>query len=82
MKRYTVALVRERLAQALDEATRGVPVIIERKGIRYRLTRELPKRRRKVRRPRLEIIDPSIAAGQWTWEWTPAGLRFRGRRRA
>ena len=32
MKRYTVAQVRERLASALDEVERGVPVVIERRG--------------------------------------------------
>ena len=31
-KRYTVAAVRERLADALDEAEKGIPVIIERRG--------------------------------------------------
>jgi len=38
MKRYTVALVRERLAEALDEAERGEPLFIERKGIRVKLS--------------------------------------------
>ncbi len=35
VKRYTVAQVRERLASALDEVERGVPVVIERRGVRY-----------------------------------------------
>lgn len=82
MKKYTVALVRERLADALDEADRGLPVIIERRGVRYRLARELPRRRRTVRAPRLDVLDRSIVEGQWTWDQTAAGLRFRGRRRA
>ena len=35
VKRYTVAQVRERLASALDEVERGVPVgVIERRGVR------------------------------------------------
>lgn len=54
---------RERLAEALDEAERGTPVAIERRGIRYRLTRELPKRRRSVRAPRLDVLDQSVAEG-------------------
>jgi len=82
MKRYTVSVVRERLAEALDEADRGVPVIIERKGVRYRLTVEKPVSRRKSRRQAyIEILDPAVARGLWTWEWTPRGLAFRGRRR-
>ena len=82
MKRYTVALVRERLAEALDEAERGVPVIIERKGVRYRLSVDAPKPSRKARRPLIEILDRRVADGHWTWDLTSAGLRFRGKRRA
>ena len=35
-----VSAGRERLSDALDEAQRGIPVIIARKGVRYRLTVE------------------------------------------
>jgi hypothetical protein len=80
MKRYTVALVRERLAEALDEAERGVPVLIERKGVRYRLTREDPPRRQAARRSRIETVDSAVADGQWTWDVTATGARFRKRR--
>ena len=83
MKRYTVATVRERLAEALDEADKGVPVIIERRGVRYRLSVEQSRRSRKAgRKPAIEILDPAVAEGQWTWDWSPAGLKFKpGRRR-
>jgi hypothetical protein len=78
-----VAVVRERLAEALDEADKGVPVIIERRGVRYRLTLDKPAARPRARRKsRLEDIDPAILDGQWTWNWAPGGLRFRARRRA
>ena len=81
MKRYTVGLVRERLAEALDEADRGVPVVIERRGVRYTLTVERPKRKRKTRRPILTVLDDAVAEGQWTWDTTAkGGVRFRGRR--
>ena len=80
MKTYKVAVVRERLAEALDQAERGVPVFIERKGVRYRLTVDQPARRRKVaRRPKIDMLDPAVARGQWTWETGTTGLRFRGR---
>ena len=85
MKRYTVSRVRERLSEALDEADKGVPIIIERKGVRYRLAVENPAsaRKAKARQPHIEILDPAVADGQWTWDWTPdAGLKFRGKRRA
>jgi hypothetical protein len=81
MKRYTVSLVRERLSEALDEADRGVPVIIERKGVRYRLAVDKPARGGRTRQPLIEILDPAVADGQWTWAWTSRGLRFRGKQR-
>ena len=83
MKCYTVSLVRERLAEALDDADRGVPVVIERRGVRYRLVREQTKTAKRRRRaPAIEILDPAVTEGQWTWDWHPAGLRFRPRRKS
>lgn len=80
VKRYTVSQVRERLSDALDEAEKGVPVVIERKGVRYRLTVEKLHKPAARRRSRIEILHPAIEAGQWTWDWTPNGLSFRDTR--
>ena len=80
MKRYTVALVRERLAEALDEAERGEPVVIERKGVRYRLSLDTTKPRRTRRASRIEVVDPAVTEGKWTWDWTATGVRFRARK--
>ncbi len=77
MKRYTVAQVRERLAAALDEVERGVPVVIERRGVRYVLTVEARKSRPARRQSVIETIDPAVADGQWTWASTSRGLRFK-----
>jgi len=54
--------VRERLSVALDEAERGDPVIIERRGVRYQLmlAPEAKKRRGKGM-SRIEILDPSVS---------------------
>lgn len=83
MKRYSVSAVRERLSRALDEAQRGVAVIIERKGVRYRLSVEAAGARRQSRHsPRIVILDPAVAEGRWTWEWAARGLRFRSGRRS
>jgi hypothetical protein len=79
VKMYTVATLRRRLADALDETERGVPVIIERRGVRYRLSVETATPRRRVPQSIIEIVDPAVADGQWTWEWTTAGLRFHDR---
>jgi antitoxin (DNA-binding transcriptional repressor) of toxin-antitoxin stability system len=80
-RRYTVAQVRERLADALDEAERGVPVIIERHGVRYALTKiaRTPTAGRR-RRPRIEVLDDTVSDGQWSWNWSPKGLKFRATR--
>jgi antitoxin (DNA-binding transcriptional repressor) of toxin-antitoxin stability system len=78
MKKYGVAMVRERFSQVLDEALAGEPVFIERNGVTYRLTVEKPKK--PVRRKSyFEILDPAVEAGQWTWDWSPGKLRFRSR---
>jgi antitoxin (DNA-binding transcriptional repressor) of toxin-antitoxin stability system len=80
VKRYTVAQVRDRLASALDEAASGVPVLIERRGVRFRLTVEpRPARARRARRG-IVAVDPAVDAGQWRWTWSPKGLAFKARR--
>jgi antitoxin (DNA-binding transcriptional repressor) of toxin-antitoxin stability system len=82
MKRYTVAHVRERLSDALDEAEKGVEIFIERRGTRFRLTLAQPKAKRATtRKPRIEVLDPAVADGQWSWSWTARGLRFKPRKR-
>ena len=81
-KRYTVAQARERLASALDDAERGVPVIIERRGIRYRLSLASDERPRRARRlARIKVVDPAIDAGEWSWNWSGRALTFRPRRK-
>jgi antitoxin (DNA-binding transcriptional repressor) of toxin-antitoxin stability system len=81
-KRYTVAHVRERLSDALDEAERGVPVYIERRGTRFRLSLAADARPRRARRtPKIELLDPAVGDGQWTWSWSSRGLTFKARKR-
>ncbi|HZM96269.1 MAG TPA: hypothetical protein VFB92_22755 [Vicinamibacterales bacterium] len=80
-RRYTVARVRQRLSDALDEAEKGIPVIIERRGTRFQLSLAPPRKARSVtRKPTIEVLDPAVAAGNWSWAWTKEGLRFRSRR--
>jgi hypothetical protein len=81
-KLYSASVVRERLADALDEAERGHAVFIERRGVRFRLAVEPPEartKRRSVRR--IEVLDAAIADGTWTWEWKPGDLTLKPRRR-
>ncbi len=81
-KLYTVSQVRERLSDALDEAERGFEVFIERRGARYRLSRAPARARRPAgkRKPRIDVLDPAIDDGNWTWAWTPGRMAFRPRR--
>jgi antitoxin (DNA-binding transcriptional repressor) of toxin-antitoxin stability system len=82
MKTYRVGMVRERLAQALDQAERGEPVFIERRNVTYRLSVEPRKPARRRAQPIIEVLDPVIASGQWTWNWEGGQLRVQTRRRA
>lgn len=82
MKKYTVARARQRFAQALDEAERGEPVFIERKGVVYRLSLDRPKKTTSPRKTHFEIVDAAVEAGQWTWDWSPGTLAFRSKPRA
>jgi hypothetical protein len=81
-KGYTVSQVRERLAEALDAADRGLPVFIVRRGARYQLSLAPDTARRSTakRPPRIDVLDAAVEAGQWGWRWTASGLTFRGRR--
>jgi hypothetical protein len=76
MKQYSVALVRERLAEALNEVDRGIPVVIERRGVRYRVTRERQRKPAVSRKSVIEHADRQVAAGEWSWEWAPGGLQL------
>jgi hypothetical protein len=80
MPKYSVSMVRERLADALDNADRGEPVFIERRGVTYELTvRKAPSRRKKATR-QIDILDNAIVEGNWTWEWKKGDLNLRTRR--
>jgi prevent-host-death family protein len=82
VKRYTVAQARQRLAEVLDTAQRGEPVVIERRGVRFVVQTE--RRRRRTSEGRKSVIarlDPAVASGAWTWVGSAAGLRFARRRR-
>ena len=81
MKKYSVAMVRERLSEALDLAQAGKPVLIERRGVTYELTVRKPGHRRKRTTPQIEVVDRSlVASGEWTWDWHDGALKFRVRR--
>jgi prevent-host-death family protein len=75
MRRTTAAQARQHFSELLDAAERGEQVVIERRGVRFVLA---PQRRRPRQKKvaLLEILDPAIESGQWTWEAGPKGIRF------
>ena len=80
MKRYSVAEARARFSDLLDAAEQGKPAVIERRGVRFVLRPE-ENQRPAGRRKMIEYVDPDVAAGQWTWEWTAQGVDFKAQPR-
>ena len=82
VKRLTSSQLRLHLAEALDTAERGEPMVIERRGTRF-LLRVAPvnSRPRHAGRKIIDIVDPAVADGEWTWSWRAGNLAFRDRRR-
>ena len=79
MKRYSVAEARARFSDLLDAAEQGEPAVIERRGIRF-VIRPEGNPRRGGRQKMIEYVDPDVARGHWTWDWTATGLEFKGGR--
>jgi prevent-host-death family protein len=76
MKRFQAAAARKHFSQLLDAAERGEPVVIERRGVCFRVEPvPVPKKKRRPK-PIFQFVDPAVEAGQWTWAWGPKGLRF------
>jgi len=77
MKRFTTATAKQRFSFLLDAAERGESVIIERRGVRFRVQPERQATTKKTRRkPVIEIVDPAVAKVIWQWQWRADGLRF------
>jgi antitoxin (DNA-binding transcriptional repressor) of toxin-antitoxin stability system len=80
MKVLKVAEARARFGEVLDEADQGTTVIIERRGVRYRIIAE--QARSAPAAPALfDFVDTDVLNGQWTWKEGDAGLAFKPRRK-
>jgi antitoxin (DNA-binding transcriptional repressor) of toxin-antitoxin stability system len=76
-----VAEARARFGEILDEAEKGTPVVIERRGVQFRLIAE-PGRPSGGAKPALfDFVDPAVVRGQWSWTSGPRGLAFAPRRK-
>jgi len=81
LKRFSAAQARQQFSAVLDSAERGEAIVVERRGVRFCLHVESGKRRSKHRAPVIELLDPAVASGNWTWKWGSKGLRFWARKK-
>ena len=82
MKYLKVAEARARFGEMLDEAEKGSPVVIERRGVRFRLIAESNRSPKGAKRGVFDFVDPAVTSGQWTWAARPGGgLAFAPRRK-
>ncbi len=72
MKRYSVAVARQHLAEVLDRAEEGERVVIERRGVSFAVSPIRPAPSARLRTARVELVDPAIEAGTWSWSWSPS----------
>jgi len=76
-----VAEARARFGEILDEAEKGTPVFIERRGVRFRLVAD-PGQPSTAAKPALfDFVDTAVMSGQWTWKAGAKGLAFSSRRK-
>jgi len=66
MARYSASEARRQFFELLDAAERGEEVILDRKGIRFRLVVE-PNQVVEPPTSPLIIDDPDVLSGEWTW---------------
>jgi antitoxin (DNA-binding transcriptional repressor) of toxin-antitoxin stability system len=75
-----VSEARARFGEILDEAEQGSPVVIERRGVRFRLVAE-PRAARRSAGRLFEYVDRDVMSANWTWQQGPGGVRFVPRSR-
>ena len=79
MKGFTVAEARARFGDLLDQAEQGNAVVIERHGVRFLLKAEAGQHPAPPGKF-FERLDPALERGEWSWDLTNAGARFRAGR--
>ena len=79
-KHLQVREARARFGEILDAAESGIPVYIERRGVRFRVVAERVTRTAATPRTAFEFIDDDVLAGQWTWHAGRRGLAVRRRK--
>lgn len=81
MTRVKATEARQEFFRLLDAAEKGETVIVERKGARFRLSLMEAEPEPASTSP-LQVDDPDVLSGNWTWAGDPDGeLQFRARRK-
>lgn len=80
MKHLGVAEARAQFGEILDQAEQGKPVIIVRRGVRFKVVVDAEPRRQNAA-PLFEHVDDAIAGAQWTWKPGATGLTFASSRK-
>ena len=82
MGNMKVAEARARFGEILDAAEKGLPVVIERRGVRFRVVAEADRPAAAPRGAAFHFVDPAVTSGQWTWRADAArGMQFAARKR-
>jgi antitoxin (DNA-binding transcriptional repressor) of toxin-antitoxin stability system len=79
MSRFTAAQARQNFARVLDQAAGGQSVTIERGKLRFRVVLEGKPRLPRASKRLIEILDPAVEDGNWTWKSDRSGLSFKRR---
>jgi len=82
MGNMKVAEARARFGEILDAAEKGLPVVIERRGVRFRVIAEAARKVVAADETVFDFVDPAVSSGQWTWRADATkGMQFAPRRK-
>lgn len=81
MTRMKVAEARARFGEILDKAEKGTPVVIERRGVDFRLIAERQRQPSASKTALFDFVDPAVMTGQWSWKAGAKGVTFAPRRK-
>lgn len=81
MTRVNATEARQEFFRLLDAVEKGETVVVERKGTRFRLSL-IPAEHETSATSPVQVHDPEVLAGNWTWVGDADGqLQFRARRK-
>ena len=73
MSRHTASEARRELFRLLDSVERGEEVILERRGVAFRLSLEPEPDVRKPTKSPLRVVDDTLLDGVWSWDTNEKG---------